>query len=194
MWTGCVSVITKDHPSVLGDGNNFLLAKTSGAAKTKIPAFISQTEVWPEMLTESKFHSTCWDFIAILSWSFWKPLTCNYHVRIKYRVKSIHCPVALLLRSQASVWLTVKELKVPEKRKKNPQKTELGSFSILITLTSCCSSESRNIWMSLALLLRSSICIPIILCSHCSWMMPLRKSLHSTMEAIFCSPSVWSYR
>lgn len=55
----CVSGITKDHPSVLGDGNNFLLAKTSRAAKTKIPALISPTEVWPEMLTELKFHPTC---------------------------------------------------------------------------------------------------------------------------------------
>lgn len=69
--------------------------------------------------------------------------------------------------------------------------TVFGCFRILITLTSCCSSVSRNIWRSLALLLRSSICILLILCSHSSRIMPLRKSLHSTMEAIFCSASIW---
>ncbi|KAG7219596.1 hypothetical protein INR49_018973 [Caranx melampygus] len=36
----------------------------------------------------------------------------------------------------------------------------------------------------------SSICIIIIFCPHSSLMMPLRKSLHSTMVAIFCSPSI----
>ena len=57
-------------------------------------------------------------------------------------------------------------------------------------LTSRCSSVIFNLRMSLLLLLRSSICISILLCSHCNWMIPLRKSLHATIDFIFCSAEV----
>lgn len=74
----------------------------------------------------------------------------------------------------------------------NLYKTTWGVCRKLIALTSRCSSVSFNRRMSLHLLFRSSICIFSFLCSHCSWMMPLQKSLHSTMDLIFCSAEVWS--
>lgn len=58
-------------------------------------------------------------------------------------------------------------------------------------LTSCCASVRCSVLMSLTLLFRSSICILITSFSHPSWIVPLLKSLHSTMAVIFCSASVW---
>lgn len=93
----CVSAIIKDDPSVLWDGNNFLLAKHLTAPKQKyLPSY--QRLRFGQKCEQGLSFVPNIEISGILQADV-ELLTCNFHVGIMYRVKSGYYLVASLLRT-----------------------------------------------------------------------------------------------
>ena len=91
-----MSAIIKDDPSVLWDGNNFLLVKHLTAPKPKyLPSY---QRLRPGQKCEQGLSFVPNIEISGILQADAELLICNCHVGIVYRVKSVYYLVASLLR------------------------------------------------------------------------------------------------